>query len=95
MELSNYLVNLPSQNGVIMDTDVGEEPNDIGNGEDSDDDDDGDNARESDDTMKEVKLERLRFLLGYDRIEQSDEGGMNSVLLHVGYTMKPYDVKVP
>ena len=35
----------------------------------------GDNARYFDDTMREVKLERSRVLLGADGIEQDDEGG--------------------
>ena len=58
-------------------------------------DDDGDNTRDSDDTMREVELERLRVLLGDNNIEKSDEGFMNSVLLHVWYTMDPYEFKVP
>ena len=93
IELHSYLLHLPIQNGVIMYIDVEEKLNERGNGRDSNDD--GDNARDFYNTIKEVELERSRFLLGYDRIEQSDEGGMNSVLLHVGDNMKPYEVKVP
>ena len=33
-------------------------------------------------------------MLGDDGIEKTDEEDMNSVLIHVGYTMKPYEVKV-
>ena len=34
-----------------------------------------DNARYFDDKMREVRLERLRVLLGDDGIEQADKGG--------------------
>ena len=40
-------------------------------------------------------MERSRFLLGYDRIDQTGEGEMNSVLLHVGFTMDQDEVNVP
>ena len=70
-----------------------EELNERGNGGDLDDD--GDDAREFDDTTREVKFEKSRVLLGYDGIEQADEGEMKSVLIHVGYTMNPDEVKVP
>ena len=49
---SNYLVHLPSHNDVIVNIDVKEELNDMGNCGDSDDD--SDDARNFDDTMKEV-----------------------------------------
>ena len=45
--------------------------------------------------MREFKLERSRVLLGADRIEQADKGGMNSMLRHVGYNMDPEEVKSP
>ena len=35
------------------------------------------------------------FLLGYYRIEKSDEGDMKYTLFDVGDTMDPYDIKVP
>ena len=44
--------------------------------------------------MREIELERSHVLLGDDGIEQADVGGMNSVLLHVGKTMDPYEFKV-
>ena len=34
-------------------------------------------------------------MLEDDEIEQADEGEIKSVLLHVGYNMDPYEVKVP
>ena len=34
-------------------------------------------------------------MLGDDRIEKYDEGETNSVLLHVGDTIDPYEVKFP
>ena len=34
-------------------------------------------------------------MLEDDEIEQSDEGEIKSVLLHVGYNMEPYEVKLP
>ena len=34
-------------------------------------------------------------MLGDEGIKQADEGEMNSVFLHVGYTMHPDEVKVP
>ena len=55
----------------------------------------GDDSIYFDNTMREVKLERSLVLLGADGIDQSDEGGVNSMLLHVGDTMDPYEVKVP
>ena len=45
-------MHLPSQNDVVLDIDVEEEMNESGNGGDSDDD--GYNAREFDDTTREV-----------------------------------------
>ena len=93
LELSNYLVNLPSQNDVRMEMDVEYLLNQSGNGGDLDDY--GDDARDFYDTMREVELGRLCVLLGYDGIDQDDEGGMNSMLLHVGETMDPDEVKVP
>ena len=45
--------------------------------------------------MREVKLERLRVLLGDYGIEKAGEGEMNSVLLHTGHNMYPDEVKVP
>ena len=54
--------------------------------------DDGDNARDFDDTMRGFKLERSRVLLEYYRIEKADEGDRKSMLIHVGDTMKPYEV---
>ena len=50
--LSNYVVNLQSQNDVILENDMEEELNNRRNGGDSDDD--GDNARNFDGTMMEV-----------------------------------------
>ena len=61
------------------------------NGGDSDDDDD--NARDFDETMREVKLEKLRVLLVDDRIEKAGEGGMNFMWLHVGESMDQDEVK--
>ena len=86
-------MHLPSHNYVIMDIYADEELNEMVNGGDLDDG--GDNARYFDDSVREVKLERSRFLLGSDRIEQDDEEGMMSLLLHFGDTMDPYDFKVP
>ena len=40
-------------------------------------DDDGDNVRDFKDTIREVEFERSCVLLGDNRIEQADEGGMN------------------
>ena len=34
-------------------------------------------------------------MLGDDRIEKADEVWVKSVLLHIGDTMDPYEVKVP
>ena len=93
LELPNFLVHLPSQNYVILDIDVEEELNERVNGGYFDDF--GDNARYFDDKMREVKLESSRVLLGAERIEQADEGGVNSMLLHVGDTMDPDEVKIP
>ena len=50
-------------------------------------DDGGDDERYFDDTMRVYKLERSRVLLGADRIEKADEGGMKYMLLCVGNTM--------
>ena len=93
MELLNYLVHLPHQNNFMVEIYVEEELNERVNGRDSDDD--GDDARDFDDTMREVKLERSRVLLGDDGIEEDDDGGVNSMLLHVGDTMDPDEVKIP
>ena len=93
LSLPNFLVHLPSQNYVIMDIDVEEELNERVNSVDLDDV--GDNARYFDDTMREVKLERSRVLLVAEGIDQADKGGMNSMLLLLGDTMDPDEVKVP
>ena len=50
-------------------------------------DDGGDDERYFDDTMRVYKLERSRVLLGADRIEKADEGGMKYMLLCVRNTM--------
>ena len=76
-----------------MNIDVDEELNERVNGGYFDDF--GDNERYFDDKMREVKLESSRVLLGAERIEQADEGGVNSMLLHVGDTMDPDEVKIP
>ena len=76
-----------------MDIDVEEELNERLNGEDFYDG--GDGARYFYDTIREFKLERSRVLLGADGIEKADEGGMNYMLLHSGYTMDPDEVNVP
>ena len=34
-------------------------------------------------------------MLGYDKVEQANEGGMKSTLLHVGDTMDPDEVNAP
>ena len=91
LALPNFLVHLLSQNYVIIDIDVEEELNEMVNCGYLDDG--GDNARYSDDTMREVKLERSRVFLGADGIEQADEGGMNYMLIRVGDTMEPDEVK--
>ena len=86
-------MHLPTHNCLIMEIDLEKELNERRNGGDLDDD--GDDAREFGDTMREVELERSRFSLGDYGIEQSGEWGANSVFLHVGGTMDPYEVKVP
>ena len=86
--LPNYLVHLQSQNDFIMEMDVDQELNQRGNCGDSDDDN-GDYARDFDDTMRGVKLERSNVLLGDDGMQQADEGQINSVIIHAGYTMDP------
>ena len=88
--LPNYLVQLLSQNDVIVDIGVDEELNERANGGDLDDD-----ARKCDDTVREVELERSRFFKGDNGIDKADEGEMKSVLIHVGETMDPDEVKVP
>ena len=93
VEMPNYLVQLQRQNNIIVDIDVQEELNQRGNGEDSDNV--GDNARDSEDTMREIEQEKSRVLLGDDSIEKSGEGGMKSGLLRVGDTMDQNEVKVP
>ena len=55
----------------------------------------GDNARYFDDTMREINLDRSCVLLGADGIDHADDGGMNSMLLHVRDTMDPDEVKIP
>ena len=92
-ELSNYLIHLPSYDDFIFDIYVEEELNERWNGGYLDDD--SNNAREFDNTRREVKLERSRVLIGDYGTEKDDEGGMKYVLIHVGDTMDPYDVKVP
>ena len=54
-----------------------------------------DDAKDFDNTMRELELERLCVLFRGDGIEKSDEGGLKSVLLHVGNTMEPVEFKVP
>ena len=73
MALPKYLMQISSQNDLIMEMDVEEELNERVNG--GDQDDDGDNARYFYDAMKEVELERSRVLLGDYGIQQADEGG--------------------
>ena len=51
-------------------------------------------AREFDNAIREVELERSLFLLGDKGIDQADKGGMNYLLLHVWYTMEPDKFKV-
>ena len=59
-------------------------------------DDVGDNSGYFDDTMREVKLERSRVLLGSDRIDHAEVGGgVKSMLLHVEDTMDPDEFKIP
>ena len=72
---------------------VYEELNDKGVGGDLNDY--GDDERYLDNKMREVELQISRVLLGYDGIYQSDEGGINSVLLHDGDTMDPDEFRVP
>ena len=69
MSLPNYLLHLPSKNDVIIDIDVEEELKERGNCGDLDDY--GDDARYFNNTMREVKLERSRVLLGDGGIEQA------------------------
>ena len=45
--------------------------------------------------MRELELERSSFLLIDYRIEKCYEGGVNSMLLHVGDTMDPDELKLP
>ena len=92
-EMPNYLVQLQSQNDVIVDIDMEEEPNQRVNG--GDQDNVGDNARDFEDTMREVEQERSHVLLGYDSTEKAGEGGTKYGLLRDGDTMEPYEVKVP
>ena len=91
--LTIYLVHLPSHNYFMVEFDVEEKLNESGNGGGLDDDCDG--TRDFDNTLRKVKLERSRVLLGDYGIEQTDKGYMKSVLLHVGDNMDPYEVKVP
>ena len=70
MALPNYLVHLQNQNNITAEIDVEEELNERVNSGDLDDD--GDNARDFDDTMREVELDMSCFLLVYDGIEQAD-----------------------
>ena len=92
LALPNLLVHLPSQNYVIMDIYMEEELNERVNCGDLDDG--GENARYSFNTMREVELDISHVLLGADGIEQADEGGVKSVLLNVGDTIDPDEVKV-
>ena len=91
--LTNYLLHLPSYNDFILEIDVEEELNQRGDGGNLDDD--GDNVRDFDYTMREVKLKRSHFVLVDYGIEKDGEGQMKSMLIHVGYTMDPDEVKVP
>ena len=93
LALPNFLVNPPSHNYVIMEIDVEDELNDmVSRGYLHDG---GYNVRYSDNTIREVKLERSHVLLGADGVEQADEGGMNYIMLHVGNTMDPDEFKIP
>ena len=69
-----------------------EEHNQGVNGGDSDDD--GEDARYFYYSMRKVKMVRTRVFLDDYWIEKSDEGQMNSVLVHVRYTMYPDEFKV-
>ena len=55
MALPKYLMQISSQNDLIMEMDVEEELNEMENGGDSDDSDD--DAREFGDTIREVQLD--------------------------------------
>ena len=90
--LPNYLVQLPSQNDLIMDIGVEEELNERGDCGDSDGV--GDDARDFDDKMREIELERPHVLLRDEGIYKADEGGLNFLLLNAGDTMDPDEVKV-
>ena len=59
------------------------------------DSDDGDNARDFDNTMKEVEMERPSVFLGENWIDKSDKGEINSVLINVGDTMDSDEVMLP
>ena len=65
-----------------MEIGVEEELNERENGGNLDDD--GDDARDFDNTTREVELERSHVLLGDDGIEQADEGGMKYMLFNIG-----------
>ena len=91
--LSKKLVQLLSHNGVIVDIDVEEEMNE--RGDDRNQDGDGDDSQYFDESMREVELNRSLVFLGYDGIDRSDEGDMNSVLIYVGDTMDPGEFKLP
>ena len=66
LALPNFMVHLPSQNYFIIDIDVEEELNERVNGGYLYDV--GEKAKYLNNTMREVKLERSRVLLGADRI---------------------------
>ena len=76
-----------------MDNDEEEENNESVTHRNSDDD--GEYSRDFDDTMRVVKLERSRVLLGYDGIDQAGEEEMKYVLLCVADNLEPDEVKVP
>ena len=54
---------------------------------------DGDYSRDFGNAMRELDLERLYVLLGNEGIYKADKGEMNFVLLCVGQTMDPDEVK--
>ena len=66
MALTNYLVQLPIYNEVIVEIDVEKELNERVRVGDSNDD--GENVREFDNTRREVEFYRSRVLLRNDRI---------------------------
>ena len=66
MALTNYLVQLPIYNEVIVEIDAEKELNERVRVGDSNDD--GENVREFDNTRREVEFYRSRVLLRNDRI---------------------------